>query len=434
MSSAGWEFPWFDATHRVDEEHATVTRQGAWVLLGEIANSGLGFAFWALAAHLFSTRDLGIAASLVGLSSVATSIAILGLDNGLVRIATKVRAPRTLIRQVVLITGILGVPVGLGLALLLPRWADVTSAEFALLVPLSVLLTVSLVWFQVGDGAILAAGRSSFLAYRPVAYGLLKIGLLVSLVSAGAVGLFAAYAVPLLLVVLVGFVILWRIWPRENPAGDPHRLREIASLSAGNWISGFAYSLPSRLGPSLLWLFLGPGSVAFFFISLQLAEVLNYVSEALAKSLFAHGSREDRLTRTLTTRIKGLLLLILLPLVVVGIVASPLAMSIVGGDRYSEHYLALQLFLLATIPRSFYQILKAQFNVARRPFALVVSGGIVGGSTLAFLLIGLVLGVNADVLPLSWILGNLLGLGVGAYLAGWRPRWVPAADAFEPRS
>lgn len=429
MDAAGWEFPWLQRDVAPETPSTKVTRQSAWVLASEIASSGLGFGFWVLATRLFPPGVVGIAAALVSLSSVATSIAILGLDNGLVRFATKVRHPRRLIRQLLWITGSLGAVVGLGSAVTFAflRLDAVASGQVSLLVALSVLLTVSQIWSQITDAAILAAGRGQLLTVRATTYGAGKIGVLLIVFAAGAAGLFAAYTLPLTAVVLVSFLLFPRLWPRENETGTPHRIRDLATLSAGNWVSGFAYSLPSRVGPPLIFVFLSPEAVAYFFIALQLAEVLNYVSEAIAKSLFAHGSREDRLEAPLTSSLRGLVLLILLPLIAVGVIAAPLAMSVVGGERYAIHALSLQLFLLAVLPKSFYQILKAQFNVERRPLALIVSGGSFGLFTLAFLLVGLFLRADPDLLPMAWVLGGASGLVVAQYLAGWRPRRLAAS-------
>ena len=429
MNPTAWEFPWLDPEAKHDAETAAVTRQGSWVLLAEIANSAMGFAFWALAANFFSPHDVGIAGSLVGLSSLGTSIAILGLDNGLVRYAPRVSQPRRMIRQLSLIAGSLGAVVGFVLALSVLTLSQAAEGALLLLVGTSVVLTVSQIWFQITDSAILAAGKSHILALRSLAYGAAKIGLVFAVFAAGAAGLFAAYTAPLLGVVIVSFLLVPRLWPAKNDLGVPYRFREVASLSAGNWISGFAYSLPSRVGASLILIFLGERlgapTAAFFFISLQLAEVLNYVSESVAKSLYAHGSREDRLTPTLTASMRGLLLLILVPLVVVGLVASPFALSVVGGARYAAHALSLQLFLLATLPKALYQVFKAQFNVERRPMALVTSGAVLGFSTLAFLVIGLALRIDADWLPISWLLGGVLAVAVSSYLAGWKPKFRP---------
>src|SRR2546422_8507889 len=86
-------------------ETELVREQGGWVFAGSISNSILGFAFWALAAHLFTSSAVGITGSLVNLSSLATSIGILGLDNGLVRFIARVDRPRALMWQVLLVGG-----------------------------------------------------------------------------------------------------------------------------------------------------------------------------------------------------------------------------------------------------------------------------------------------------------------------------------------
>src|SRR5881398_5766 len=86
-------------------EAALVREQGGWVLAGSIGSAVLGFVFWGLAARLFSANAVGIAGSLVSLSSLATSIGILGLDNGLVRFIPRADRPRALMRRLMLIAG-----------------------------------------------------------------------------------------------------------------------------------------------------------------------------------------------------------------------------------------------------------------------------------------------------------------------------------------
>src|SRR2546427_5025207 len=114
----GWEFPWVEPTVSTGpmEDSAMVREQGGWVLVAAFANSSLGFVFWAFAARLFSANAVGIAGSLVSLSSLATSIGILGLDNGLVRFATRVDRPRALMWELLLIGGTLSAIVGLALS------------------------------------------------------------------------------------------------------------------------------------------------------------------------------------------------------------------------------------------------------------------------------------------------------------------------------
>src|SRR5438132_12772928 len=76
----GWEFPWVEPTVSTGpmEDSAMVREQGGWVLVAAFAWSSSGFVFWAFAARLFSASAVGIAGSLVGRSSLATSIGLPG--------------------------------------------------------------------------------------------------------------------------------------------------------------------------------------------------------------------------------------------------------------------------------------------------------------------------------------------------------------------
>src|SRR6266571_3275210 len=411
----GWEFPWMEPVLSTEpmSESAMVREQGGWVLAGAIASSTLGFGFWAVAARLFTSEAVGLAGSLVSLSSLATSIGILGLDNGLVRFAARVSRPRALVWELLLVGVGLASIVGLALSVTVLSVSQAAAQQFAVLVALTVVLTASQTSFQITDASILAARKSQYLAYRAAAYGIAKIA-------------------PLLFLTVVSFLIVRRVWPVRREDGVPHRLRDVASLSFGNWISGLAYSLPSRLGPSLMLIFVGPSPVSYFFIALQLAEILNYIPESVSKSLYAHGSLRDRLPAALTSSMRRLLAVSLLPLVALGVLLASIGMTIVGGTTYGAHGLALQLFLLATLPKAGIQIYKAQFNVDRRPVALIVMGSALGLSTLAFLLVGLVRRVDPDWLPLAWVLGGIVALGFGWWLSRRRLPIEPESAAALP--
>jgi O-antigen/teichoic acid export membrane protein len=308
-------------------ESATVTRQGIWVFLSSIFSSGLGFLFWVVAARLFSAEDVGVAGSLVSLASLATALATVGLDIGFVRFAPRVRQPLRLLRDLMIITGCLGVVVGGILPLALLSFGHLESAALFTLVGIIIFLTVAQAWNDLTNGAIMAAQKSHILTIANAAYGLIKLAAVILVIGMGVVGLTAAYAFPAAILLIINFSAIRHLWPSVNPGADPHSIRALAPISTGNWISGLAYSLPPRLGPSLMLLFLPAASVAYFFIALQLAEVLNYMSEAFSKSLFAHGSRKDRLTHSITSHVRGLLSLILIPAVAIGI----------GGDPRNLH-------------------------------------------------------------------------------------------------
>src|SRR5207237_2605944 len=207
-------------------EAALVREQGGWVLAGSIGSAVLGFIFWGLSARLFSANAVGIAGSIVGLSSLATSIGILGLDNGLVRYASRASRPRALMWQILLVGGGLASVVGLVLSLIVLAVSNDVAVLQILpaLVVLAVTQTTSQTCFQITDASILAARKSEYLAYRAVSYGIAKIVLLFALLSAGVVGLSAAYTLPLLVVMLVSLFLVRGLGALRNALRDPRRL------------------------------------------------------------------------------------------------------------------------------------------------------------------------------------------------------------------
>jgi hypothetical protein len=262
-------------------------------------------------------------------------------------------------------------------------------------------------------------------------YGGLKLVLLVAFMSAGLVGLFAAYTIPMLLFVLIGFLLIVRYWPTENPQGTAHTLREVAALSMGNWIYYLGIATPNLSGPALVLTFFGGSTAFYFYLALQLSEILTYGAEALSKSLLTHGSWEDALTHSLTSRVWKRVLLVLTPLVAAGIVTAPFVGLLVGGPGFEAYALFIQLFLLATLPRSSYQILLAQFNVERRPRAVAACGATFGLVTFGALVAGLALQVDEGFLPTAWIIGGVVALSVGLYLLRNAPR-IPRATPSPP--
>src|SRR5205823_8807692 len=274
-------FAWARRSLAGESAIAYVTRQGVWALVGLVAVSVLGFGFWALAARLFSHDAVGIVASLVSLSTFGAALAILGFDTGILRFASRELHPRRLIRTILLVTGFLAAGVGLVIALVVLTINHVNGGLLWPLAGLSLALTVWTVWGFATNGALIAAGKAQFASLQLLLYGVLKIVFLVAFVSVGIVGLFAAYALPLLPIILFGFLLIRRYWPAKNPQGTAHPLREVAALSAGNWISYSGYSVPNLLGPALILTFFDASTAAYFFLAFQLAEILNYGAEAL---------------------------------------------------------------------------------------------------------------------------------------------------------
>jgi hypothetical protein len=170
---------------------------------------------------------------------------MLGLDNGFVRFASRVARPRALLWELTVIGTGLATVVGLALSVAVLTASDVNSGLFLPLVALTVILTTSQTATQLTDAAIIAARRGRPLAIRAAANGLAKVTLLFALLgAAGAVGLSAAYTLPMLVITILSFFLVRRMWALHNEGGHPTRS---ATWPPSRWGTGSrGSSCPSR--------------------------------------------------------------------------------------------------------------------------------------------------------------------------------------------
>src|SRR5256886_14120196 len=87
-------------------------------------------------------------------------------------------------RKPLLSGGTLSAVTGLVLSSAVLAISGAAAQQWSLLVLLAVVLTTAQTWFQITDSGILAARRGQFLATRAIAFGVVKIVVLVAIVGA----------------------------------------------------------------------------------------------------------------------------------------------------------------------------------------------------------------------------------------------------------
>jgi O-antigen/teichoic acid export membrane protein len=85
-------------------------------------SSALGFGFWALAAHLFSQRAVGLGSAAVSAMTVLGTIGMLGLNTVLIGELPRRRSRAGLISAALLASGFGSFVLGLGFALIAPHF------------------------------------------------------------------------------------------------------------------------------------------------------------------------------------------------------------------------------------------------------------------------------------------------------------------------
>jgi O-antigen/teichoic acid export membrane protein len=325
-----------------------VAKQGATAILG--------LAYWAVATHLFSARDVGLAAAASSAAFFLAAIGALGIP--LLLLAELDSLPPA-VHRVILSTGMyiscLAVLIlSLATLALSPFLGDslrivgADSATAALFVIGSVATMGGLTF----DNAAIGLHRGSAQLWRGSLNSALKLAIVGVLVLVGtrtASGLLFAWALALV-VSLVVCIPMLRLEP--TPAGEgnfSHRValaRRYGVLSIKHHVLNLSINSIQYIVALIAALMISPQEVAYFSTALLVSSTAMIIPYLLALSLFAEISGDQSLLHRHVRRTLPLGLGLSGGILVVFEAAAPLVMRIFGPAYVVNATTALRLLLL----------------------------------------------------------------------------------------
>ncbi|HET9078044.1 MAG TPA: hypothetical protein VFN68_14000 [Acidimicrobiales bacterium] len=300
-----------------------LVRNSVFLMATTVANSLLGFAYWVVAARLFPTSTIGLAAAFIAAFSMAAMIANPAVHSGLTQALPRSGSGPEWSALVNggLILGtaasvVIGALVGVILPVVSPEFASVTRSglSFAGFVA----GVVGVVAGIIVDYTFVAERSSGVMFVRNVAFGVAKIPLLfVALAVSGrhsSTGIWggwvAATLVTIAAAVVVGFPYLGRGY-RFVVEGGGRRMRALVRDLAGHHVTNLGCLLPMYVMPVEVVARVSSQANAYFYVTWMLCSLFFMVSPSVASSLFAEGSHDPaaiRRTALRSARITGLLL------------------------------------------------------------------------------------------------------------------------------
>ena len=335
------------------------------------ATAVLGFAYWAVATHLFSARDVGLAAAASSTAFFLGAIGALGIP--LLLVAELGSLPAA-VRRVTFSTGmyiacLAVLLLSLGTLALSPvlggslRIIGAHSATAALFVIGSVATMGSLTF----DNAAIALHRGSAQLWRGGLTAVLKLAVVVVLVLVGirtASGLLFAWA--LTLAVSIALIPMLRLEPAPVGEGSlSHRAalaRRYGALSLKHHVLNLSINPVFYIVGLIAALLIPPRQLAYFSTALLLESTAMVIPYLLALSLFAEISGDKRLLHRHVRRTLPLGLALCGGIVVVAEVAAPLALRIFGPAYATNGTSALRLLVLV----GFGYVIKDHYVAIRR--------------------------------------------------------------------
>jgi O-antigen/teichoic acid export membrane protein len=413
----------------------SLVRNSLYLITSTVITAGLGYVFWAIAAHAFTSREVGISSAVISLCSTVALLTYLGSSAMLIeRLPASEYSSEwtTILVRVCLITAGVTLVVTAAVVPVMATSVDYRS-YFSSAAPITFAVIGAAAWTLVNlfSSAFIAARRAGRFLSIQALVSVAKVLFVFPLaaVGAGVVGLPAAWVAST--VVGVGVGALWLIprmglgrRPGHRPrrrstavpvAGPtahrharhrrPHGSPDAASVRRllGQHLTSVGGAVTPLILPVLVVLRLGVTPNAYFYITWMVGAAFFMVSPSVASALFAEGVRARSDLRDVVAKALRVIVAILGPVMVLMIVGGRLILGLFGAPYAAAGYTLLILLAVSALPDAVSNVAVAVCRVTHRlAYSSVLN-----------------LGILAMTLATAWILMPRLGIaGVGAAWLG----------------
>ena len=395
------------------------------IMLSTVIGSGLGFFFWLVVYRSYENpTDIGAAVALFQTLTFLAALAPLGLGIGIIRFLPESEEKPALVNTAATICG--SVALVLAVAFLLLVSFVLPELSFALgnpLYPAAILLTtVALALPAIYDQASYAVRRADVLTWRTVILAVAKIpivaglALLPTTAGGGRIGVFLALSIATIMSVVVeGFYLLPRVLPGFRPRVlfAFHRVRPMIRFALGNYAANVIGAAGSLLLPALILRVLGggagPTAVAYFYIAVVVAGLLNIIPGAVFTSFYAEASQKSANRYVDERRAIALSLALLVPGIVVLWFLSYDMLTWFGDPKLAAGAVStLRILVWGSVPTFLNSILGTRVRIRKRTAPMIVGTAIATAVTL---------GLGVYLLPIRGIEGLAIATVVGVSAA-----------------
>ncbi|HEY5142660.1 MAG TPA: hypothetical protein VII98_04090 [Solirubrobacteraceae bacterium] len=386
----------------------------------------LGVVFWAVAARVFTPSEVGTDGVLITVMITLSSVCQLNMGNALLRFLPQTgdRAGRTVLRAY----GIASLAAVLG-GIVFVAAAPSISESLAFLtdsvwLPFAFVAAVVL-WgiFALEDAALTALRCAPWLPAENSAFGIAKIAALpVALALGISNGVFAAWVVPLLVIVPVMNWLLFRraigahLAASHAPPERRFERRALVRFIATDYLGSVFGQATITLIPLVVLHALGSRLTGFFYIPFAVISAFDSLFYGVTTSLVAEAARDEPRRRELTHLVVRRFLAFHVPAALLIVVVAPLVLLPFGADYAHQGTTLLRLLALASCFRAVVVLYAAVCRVEGRSGRLAV----VEAALLVTLVPGVAILANSHGLNgvgVAWLIGNaLVALAVAAPL------------------
>ena len=376
----------------------SLVRNSLYLMASTVVTAGLGYIFWALAAHAFTSQEVGIGSAVISLCSTAALLTYLGSSAMLIeRLPASERSSEwtAILLRVCLSTAAV---TAIATAAVVPLLRNSQNYRlfFSTTPPIVVAVVGAAAWTLVNllGATFISARRAGRLLSIQTIISAAKILFIIPLAAAGAgaIGLVEAWVASAALGVCVGAA--WLI-PRMGlgrrpgsrsrrqaaaapdlrlrPSQRPRHRRNPVPPSAdsvrhllGQHLTSVGSAVTPLVLPVLVVLRLGVTPNAYFYITWMMGSAFFMVSPSVASAIFAEGVRAHSDLRSVVIKALRVIAVLLAPAMAVMIVAGRLILGLFGTSYAAAGYGLLVLLAISAVPDAVSNVAVVVLRVTQR--------------------------------------------------------------------
>ncbi|HET7302433.1 MAG TPA: oligosaccharide flippase family protein [Candidatus Saccharimonadales bacterium] len=389
------------------------------LLLATGALAGFGFVFWTIVAHAYSSSTVGVATTLLAVSSLVSLLGLAGFDTTLVRFLPGAQNPQAHVRSSLTVVSVTSAVLSAGCVFILPAVSSSLSfvthhwwygASFVFFTVITSLNTLT-------NAIFLAHKKALTILSINILFGAAKVVLPLLWIHPSAMHIFLLAGISQLVGLLCSLAALWRQFGYKPTFGiDSAILKKVQRYSFSVYISSLLNLLPPTLVPLIIVHSLRPDNAAYYYISFTIASVLYTISYAAMQSAFAEGSHNEAAFSLHLRKAAKLIGVLLVPAMVILFASSSFVLGFFGKDYAEQGRGILQLLTLSALPVAAYSALGVIFKITRNLRGIIAMNTVYALLILSISYVGLPsLGVSA--IGWAWLAGNIGSIVTGLIFA-----------------
>lgn len=367
------------------------------------------FLFWIIAARYYTPDDIGIGSAILSSVSLISMIGTIGLPSALVFYLPRDKNTDKMISSCLTIGIISSIIFSLIYVLGIKSWTPGLMLTLNSLtnILIFVIVTTSIIISTLMNAILTAGKRASFLMIKETIYNFVKIFPIILFASFGAIGILISVGIGSILSVLLGFILLFKVWKYSPKLTLDPILINMASFSAGNYVAFIFYNLPILVLPIIILNMVSAKSAGYFYIAIMIANFLSGTSQSISNSLFAESSDTDKFLNNINKSIK-FSLIILIPGVLIFMIFGKLILNIFNPEYAKYAFESMIILIISSIPVSLINMFNTVRYTQHRVLSVIGMNMLIAFTTI-ILSVPLIRIMNIEGAAISYLIANMIG-------------------------